>query len=182
MVLQIPYQIARQIADHAQAGYPNEVCGLLAGNRDRISSAIPITNIAGTPQTHYEINPSDQIKALKQIDKDGLEWLGIYHSHPKSPPIPSPTDIADSTDSTLKHIIVSLKDSKPKLKAWQIYETSVIPIDLIFDTQSAVNDAHEPLSNSQKTAIILTSILCVILMLMISFTLLPPAPTITPIP
>jgi proteasome lid subunit RPN8/RPN11 len=182
MNLQIPYSIARQIADHAQADYPNEVCGLLAGMGYQISSAIPISNIADMPQTHYQINPSEQIKALKQIDTNSLEWLGIYHSHPKSPPIPSPTDVADCADITLKHIIISLKDSKPKLKAWQIHKTSVIPIDLIFDTQSPMNDAHEPLSNTQKTAIILTSIICVMLMLVIAFTLLPAAPKITPIP
>jgi [CysO sulfur-carrier protein]-S-L-cysteine hydrolase len=181
-MLQIPYSIARQIADHAKDDYPNEVCGLLAGIGQQISNAIPINNITDTPQTHYQISPSEQIKALKQIDADDLEWLGVYHSHPKSLPIPSPTDIADSTDSNLIHIIVSLKDSKPKLKAWQIHETTVIPINLIFDAQSSANDAHEPLSNAQKKAIILTSIICVVLMLAISFTLLPAAPEITPIP
>jgi [CysO sulfur-carrier protein]-S-L-cysteine hydrolase len=182
MYLQIPYHIARQIADHAQNDYPNEVCGLLAGTESKISSAIPINNIADTPQNHYQLDPSEQITALKRIDADNLQWQGIYHSHPKSHPIPSPTDITDSNDSSLIHIIVSLKDSQPKLKAWQILETSVIPIELIFDTQSPSNDAHEPLSNHQKTAIILTSIICVILMLVISFTLLPAAPEITSIP
>jgi proteasome lid subunit RPN8/RPN11 len=182
MIVQIPYPIARQIADHAQSNYPDEVCGLLAGIGQEIYRAIPVTNIGDTPRTHYQMNPSEQITALKTIDADSLEWLGIYHSHPKSPPIPSPTDIADTTDYSLIHIIVSLKDSKPKLKAWQIGETHVTPIDLIFNTQTPTNDAHEPLSNPQKTAIILTSIICVILMLVISFTLLPPAPIITPIP
>lgn len=182
MYLQIQYQIARQIADHAQAGYPNEVCGLLAGNDNQISQAIPIHNIADTPTTHYQLDPSQQIKSLKQIDTDNLLWIGIYHSHPKSQPIPSTTDIQNSTDSNLVHLIVSLKETKPKLKAWRIHETSVIPIDMTFDTQSPTNDAHEPLSNTQKTAIILTSIICVILMLVISFTLLPAAPEITAIP
>jgi len=182
MLLQIPYPIARQIADHAQSDYPNEVCGLLAGNGHKISNAIPIINIANTPATHYKLDPSEQIKALKHMDSEGWEWLGIYHSHPNSPPIPSLTDIKDSTDTNLVHLIVSLKDTQPKLKVWKINETSVLPIDLLFDTQSPTNDAHEPLSNTQKTAIILTSIICVVLMLVISFTLLPAAPEITAIP
>ena len=182
MYLQIPYLIARQIADHAQVDYPNEVCGLLAGKENRISHAIPVSNIADTPTIHYQLDPSEQIKALKQLDTEELDWIGIYHSHPKSRPIPSTTDIENSKDSNLIHLIVSLKDTQPKLKAWQINETGASPIDLIFDTQSPSNDAHEPLSNTQKTAIILTSIICVILMLAISFTLLPAATVITPIP
>ncbi len=182
MQLRIPYRIARQIADQAQSDYPNEVCGLLAGEQFQISSAIPIRNIAGNPSTHYKLDPSNQIKALKHIDGLGLEWLGVYHSHPKSQPIPSPTDIDDNRHTNLIHIIVSLKDTQPKLKAWQINNADVTPIDLIFDTQAAINDAHEPLSNTQKNAIILTSIICVILMLVISFTLLPAAPEITAIP
>lgn len=180
--LLISYPVARQIADHAQSEYPNEVCGLLAGKRFQISSAIPISNIAGNPSTHYKLDPSEQIKALKEIELEGLEWLGIYHSHPKSQPIPSPTDVDENADSNLVHIIVSLKDTQPKLKAWQINETHVTPINLSFDTEATINDTHEPLSNTQKTAIILTSIICVILMLVISFTLLPAAPEITAIP
>ena len=182
MHVQIPYSVARQLADHAQADYPNEVCGLLAGIGSNIDRSIPIGNISDNPQEHYQMNPSEHVKALKRFDNDGMEWLGIYHSHPKTQPIPSQSDLNDITDYSLFHIIVSLKDSRPKLTAWKISETSVMPLDLIFDTQSPANDAHEPLSNPQKTAIILTSILCVILMLVISFTLLPPAPTITPFP
>lgn len=182
MTVEISYSVARQIADHAQRDYPNEVCGLLAGIDNQIQLAIPITNISNTPQTHFRLDPTEEIKALKQIDAEDLEWLGIYHSHPKSPPIPSTTDINQNPDNKLLHLIVSLKDTSPKLKLWHIQDQQVIPLDLIFDTQYATDDAHEPLSNTQKVAIIATSILCVILMLAISFTLLPPAPVITPIP
>lgn len=182
MAIQIPYSIARQITDHAEAQYPHEVCGLLGGIDDRIVRALPITNTSNSPDVQYHMDPTEEIKALKQIDMDGLDWMGVYHSHPKSPPIPSPTDINKATESNLLHLIVSLKDTSPKLKLWQIQNQQVIPIDLIFDTQSIPDHAHEPLSNTQKVAIIATSILCVLLMLAISFSLLPPAPEITPIP
>lgn len=182
MILKIPYAIAYQIAEYAQSDYPNEACGLLAGKNDLIQKAIPITNVADTPQTQYQLDPIEQLQALKTLDTGDLDWIGIYHSHPQSMPIPSQTDINDSKDSKLLHLIVSLKDKKPKFKAWQILEYRVIPIDLIFDTEEVNTDAHEPLSNIQKIAIIITSILSVILMLAISITLLPPAPEITAIP
>lgn len=182
MVYKIAYTVARQIADHAQDDYPNEVCGLLAGHGDHIYKAIPTKNIADNPLTEYLAEPYDQLQALKQLDAENLDWLGVYHSHPKSRPIISPTDIARATDPNLIHIIVSLQNAKPELKAWRINGHDSEAVDLIFDTQSPQNTAHEPLSNSQKLAIILSGIISVLILLTISFTLLPPAPEITPIP
>lgn len=182
MIYQIAYSVARQIADHAQADYPNEVCGLLAGNGHHIYKAIPAKNIADQPATEYLADPYDQLQALKLLDGEGLEWIGVYHSHPKSPPIVSPTDIENSTDAQLIHVIVSLQHTKPQLKAWRIDEDHIEAIDLIFDSETPNETAYEPLSKSQKLAIILSGIISVLLLLTISFTLLPPAPEITPIP
>lgn len=181
MYLQIPYSVARQIANHAQDKAPNEVCGLLVGIDRLVHHIIEVENIADTPQTNYLMNPTQQLQALKQIDEDNFEWIGVYHSHPSSPAIPSQTDIEDANNPDLIHIIVSLEGSQPHLKAWQINShSSVTPIELIFDTQQP--SQHEPLSNLQKLVIICSGIISVILLLAISFTLLPPAPQITPIP
>jgi len=182
MVYQIAYSVARQIADHAQNRYPDEVCGLLVGTGNHIQKAIPIDNIAEQPQIEYILNPTQQLHALKKIDVDNQQWLGVYHSHPKSPPIVSQTDINKATEPTLIHVIVSLQHTKPQLKAWQIKDSRVEPVDLIFDTETPADSVYEPLSNRQKLAIILSGIISVLLLLTISFTLLPPAPEITPIP
>ncbi len=182
MIYQIPYAIARQIADHAQDEYPNEVCGLLAGHSNQIQRAIPITNVASHSTTEYKLDPIEQLKALKQLDVEDLQWIGVYHSHPKSPPIVSKTDIQNASDSYLLYVIVSLQRKKPKLKAWKIQKDEVEAVDLLFDTQTPDNTAYEPLSKSQKVAIILSGIISVLLLLTISLTLLPPAPEITPIP
>lgn len=181
MHLQIPYSVARKIGNHAQDKAPKEVCGLLVGINRLVSHAIEVENIAETPQTNYLMNPTQQLQALKQIDEGELEWLGIYHSHPNSPAIPSQTDIEDANNPDLIHVIVSLETSQPHLKAWQINShSSVTPIELIFDTQQP--SQHKPLSNSQKLVIICSGIISVVLLLAVSFTLLPPAPQITPIP
>jgi len=182
MTIRIAYDVARQIADHAQSDYPNEVCGLLAGTDNHLVYAIPVTNVAKHPEVAYQLDPAEQLQALKQLDSKQLEWLGVYHSHPKSPPIVSPTDIAQATDPKLIHLIVSLQHSKPQLKVWRIHDTEVEALDLIFDTETPSNIEYEPLSNSQKVAIILSGIISVLLLLIISLTLLPPAPEITPIP
>ena len=180
MTMSISYRAARQIADRAASHYPEEVCGLLAGSGKRITKAFPVSNIAAQPETDYQLQPAEQLKALKQIDADSLTWIGIYHSHPKSGPIPSPADIQQASDDGLLHLIVSLQRSKPKLKLWRIQAAAVSPIELTFDTQSSADPPDEPLSDKQKIAIILAGALSLVFMLAISLTLLPPAPVILP--
>lgn len=180
--IRVRYETARQIADHAKTMYPEEACGLLGGTGTHITHAYPVTNMAANAGSNFQLDPNEQLQALKHIDLIGLNWIGVYHSHPRSNPIPSQSDITGSNDPNLIHLIVSLKSNKPKLKAWKISEFEILPLEVLFDTESEQNTAHEPLSNSQKTAIIIASLLSVMLMLAISLSLLPPAPIITPVP
>ena len=180
--IHITYETARQIADHAKTVYPEEACGLIAGAGSIITHAFPVTNVAENCHLTFQLDPNEQLQALKEIDHIGIDWIGVYHSHPQSSPIPSQSDIKGSRDPKLIHLIVSLKSNKPKLKAWKISEFEVLPLEVLFDTESEQNTVHEPLSNSQKTAIIIASLLSVMLMLAISLSLLPPAPIITPAP
>jgi proteasome lid subunit RPN8/RPN11 len=182
MVYQIAYAVTRQIADHAQNDYPNEVCGLLVGRGNHIQKAIPITNTSPTPRTAYVLHAGEQLNTLLEIDEDNFDWIGVYHSHPTSPPIASQTDIALATDPSLVHVIISLQHTKPQLKAWRIDAHQAEPIDLIFDTEAPDTTSYAPLSKSQKLSIVLAGVISVLLLLTISFTLLPPAPEITAIP
>ena len=178
MTMRISYRAACQIADHAARHHPEEVCGLLAGSGNRITKVFPISNIADAPETSYRLQPTEQLQAIKQIDADSLTWIGVYHSHPQSHPIPSPADIQQACDDSLLHLIVSLQRGKPKLKLWRIQATSADPIELLFDTQSKADQPDEPLSDRQKIAVILAAVLSLIAMLAISLTLLPAAPAI----
>lgn len=180
--LLLPYPIARDIAQEAKDNYPEEVCGILGGQDNKVSAYFPIANIAKSPQTRYEMQANSLLKALKKMDEQNLDWIAIYHSHPTSPPILSQTDIAEAVDTKPVYLIISLQQSKPQFKAWRIADTEIIPVDVHIGDKLPDSIYHEPLSNQQKAAIIVASILCVIVMLAISITLLPPAPVITPIP
>ena len=81
--------------DQVDAGVPLESCGLLAGVGGVVQKVIPIPN-ALQSETRYRLAPSEQLAAFEQIERDGLELLAIYHSHPKGPIHPSPTDIAEA--------------------------------------------------------------------------------------
>lgn len=181
MAVRIPYAVARQIADHALSEAPNEACGVLAGTREQISCAIPLDNASDSPNTHFRFDPNQQLKALKALDAAGLGWVGVYHSHLHTPPIPSREDIEAAVDRGLLQLIVSLESAKPKLKLWQARGSSVTPIALVFDTDS-VEAIDERLSRGQQVAIVIAAIASVLLLLAVSLLLLPPAPEITPVP
>ena len=179
MAATISYAVARQIADHSAGQQPKEACGLLGGRADRILAAYPLKNVAQAPQARYEIDPREQLLALKAIDGAQLDWLGVYHSHPRSAPIPSQSDIAECADSGLLQLIVSLERSKPRLKLWRVDRDSVSPIELLYETEIAPE--REPaLSQSQQAALVIAAIAAALILLIISFALLPPAPDLMP--
>jgi len=181
MAVRIAYAVARQIADHALSKAPNEACGILAGSREHISRAIPLDNAADAPDRHFRFDPKEQLEALKALDAYGLEWIGVYHSHPQTPPIPSQADIEAAVDSSLLQLIVSLQSAKPKLKLWQVDGSSVTPIGLVFDTEENV-EFDDRLSRHKQVAIVIAGIASVLLLLAVSLMLLPPAPEIAPVP
>jgi len=81
--------------DQVATDVPLESCGLLAGIGEDVQQVIPVPN-ALKSAIRYRFDPYAQLAAFDQIEKDGLELLAIYHSHPKGPPHPSPTDIAEA--------------------------------------------------------------------------------------
>jgi proteasome lid subunit RPN8/RPN11 len=181
MAVTIAYPVARQIVDHAADQLPNEACGLLAGSTDHIVAAHPLRNIAAAPETQFQVDPAEQLRALKAIDAAELDWIGLYHSHPRNAPIPSERDIRECADSGLLQLIVSLERAKPQLKLWSVEQSSVRSLELVYDIVGEP-DKERPLSRPQQAAVVIVGIVAVLIMLLISFTLLPPAPEIMPGP
>ena len=108
--------------NHARAQYPAEACGLIAGRERQIMVAVGLRNVAEQPEKRFAIDPAEQLQALKTIDVEGLRWIGVYHSHPFSAPIPSSEDLDSANDYGLLQLIVSLRGSKPAFKLWQVHD------------------------------------------------------------
>jgi proteasome lid subunit RPN8/RPN11 len=79
---------------HAAEGYPMEVCGMLVAERGSktVSRALRVRNLVQDRRDRYEMDPRDQIRVQRECDRDGLEVLGYYHSHPDHPARASETD------------------------------------------------------------------------------------------
>lgn len=78
---------------HAERGYPDEVCGVMAGEGDRVEESMECKNL-NTERAHdrYELDPASFNAADSEARGKGLGITGIYHSHPDHPARPSETD------------------------------------------------------------------------------------------
>src|SRR5256886_13554517 len=91
---------ARQVAAirrHGEADYPAEACGLIGGavegDRKVAVQLVPLVNQrTDSARNRYLIDPESFRRAQEKLDRDGLEVIGGYHSHPDHPPAPSAFD------------------------------------------------------------------------------------------
>ena len=80
---------------HVSRRLPNEACGLLAGKGAQVRFTRGIPNTERSP-VRFRMAPMAQWRAFQKIESAELDLIGIYHSHPKGPDAPSPTDIAEA--------------------------------------------------------------------------------------
>ncbi len=91
---------------HVEACLPQEACGLLGGAGGQVRSIVPVTNAERSP-VRYRMDPLEQVRAILSIEEDGLELVGIFHSHPLGPEGPSATDLAQITYPEAVYLIWS---------------------------------------------------------------------------
>ncbi len=108
------------LADHARTEAPRECCGLLVGTGGLIDEYIRTDNIRAG-EVEYEIEPAQHFAAIKRTRQMGRTILGGYHSHPRSPAVPSPTDLARAHAEFL-YVIVSLCDAVPDIRAYRLVD------------------------------------------------------------
>ena len=91
-----PRQVAA-IRRHGEADYPAEACGLIGGaveaDRKVALQLVPLANQrTDSARNRYLIDPMSFRRAQERLDRDGLEVIGVYHSHPDHAPAPSAFD------------------------------------------------------------------------------------------
>jgi len=131
----IRQQVLDELVAHARAEAPLECCGLLMGGtmteNTTIDSSIPARNILASP-TRYQVDPDDHFAAIRRARGESREIVGAYHSHPRSAPDPSPTDIAEAAYPDFIYVIVSLVDpSRPEVRGFRIGGGNVKAMPLV---------------------------------------------------
>lgn len=98
-----PNHWAQMEAD-ISAKEPEEACGLIAGEGNHARLVIPVTNMLHSPN-RFRMDPKEELDAFLMAEKDGLEILAIYHSHPQGIDKPSITDLEEVTFLGIVYLI-----------------------------------------------------------------------------
>ena len=114
-----------EIVAQARAEAPNECCGIV-GTRDGEAVELFKTRNAAASPLRYEIDSKDLLRAYTAIDDAGLDVGIIYHSHTRSAPEPSQTDINLARFPDAIYLIVGVQDpERDELRAWYIDDGKV---------------------------------------------------------
>jgi proteasome lid subunit RPN8/RPN11 len=82
------------IIKQAQTNHPQECGGFLGGKDLTISAILPTFNAHLYNKTDtFAVTSEDILRAHEFFDKHGLEYFGIYHTHPKASATPSDQDL-----------------------------------------------------------------------------------------
>ena len=121
-------RISRQLLDdviaHARADAPNECCGMIASSNGEAVAVHRARNAAASP-FRYEMDGMEQYRIQTAIEDAGHELGAIYHSHTRSAPEPSQTDINLAFYPEAVYVIVGLKGPEPDVRAWLIVDGTV---------------------------------------------------------
>lgn len=116
------------IREHGEKDFPNECVGFLYGTDKNgirhIELAKPIVNSKeGDQRRRFEISPIDYMKAEQYALIHQTTLLGVYHSHPQHPAVPSEHDLKQALPF-FTYIIVSVMDGKSDLlTSWRLSDT-----------------------------------------------------------
>ena len=112
------------ILEDAEKTYPHGCCGFFYGNDDDervVLEARPVENTKEeNRERRFEISAKDYLQAEQYADENDLTLLGVYHSHPEHPAIPSEHDLRQALPY-FSYIIVSVKKAKTvNVLSWKL--------------------------------------------------------------
>lgn len=117
------------IVAHARADDPNECCGLVS-SRDGDAVKVYRTTNTEASRFRFVIDPSEQLRVYTEIEDAGLDLGAIYHSHTRSEPKPSQTDINLAFYPEALYVIVGLAGDEPDVRAYEIRDGQVADAEL----------------------------------------------------
>lgn len=131
MVLKLKESDYKSIIDYCEKNYPKESCGILAGKNSIVEKIYFMKNVSDTPQTCYFMEPKEQINVMKEIRENGMELVGIFHSHIDVKAYLSKKDIELAFYPDAFYVVISIIDGKfNQMNAFKISEKSITQEDI----------------------------------------------------
>jgi [CysO sulfur-carrier protein]-S-L-cysteine hydrolase len=131
--MKIARDLYEQMIAHAREEAPNECCGMVGSSDGQAVAVYRAVNAEASP-LRFRIDPEEQLELHNRIEQAGLELGAIYHSHTRTEPRPSQTDInfAKLWPGVL-WIIVGLVGGEPDVRTWRIDDGRVSDAELVVE-------------------------------------------------
>ncbi len=121
-----------EIVAHAARDAPNECCGLVLGRDATATSARALENLAASP-FRFDIDGRELI-SFAFADEDDEQLVAIYHSHTRSAPYPSQTDVNFAAGwPGVEWLIVGIpkaQDAEPEVRSYLIDDGTIRAIEI----------------------------------------------------
>src|SRR6201991_4831325 len=122
--------IRQLLIEDAVNTFPDECCGFLFGREEHDGTRLVVDILVvdnsreGDKTRRFAISPQDYMAAESHALDHDWTLLGIYHSHPKHPAIPSEHD-RKAAQPYFSYVIISVMDKDTiDLKSWLLNEQS----------------------------------------------------------
>jgi proteasome lid subunit RPN8/RPN11 len=123
-VLNISNQLIEQINAHVEQAYPEEGAGFLIGEDGEVKEILALSNAREDEARHnrFLITPEEYLKAELKADSLGLSLIGVFHSHPDCPNVPSEYD-REWAQPFFSYIITRVDNGKAvSHRSWRLVE------------------------------------------------------------
>jgi Predicted metal-dependent protease of the PAD1/JAB1 superfamily len=114
---------------HIRSCLPEEACGLIGGIENRAVQIFPIENEYHSP-VRFRMRPEEQLRVFLALEQNGLDLIGIYHSHPTGPEFPSETDRSEFAYPGTAYLILSPHGVDWQVRGYQINAEQFIEFPL----------------------------------------------------
>jgi len=94
IVLRISKELTLRMEAHLEKAYPGEGAGFLLGTDGDVKDVLLLENAREEEARHnrFLITPEDYLKAEMTAANLGVDLIGVFHSHPDCPNVPSEYD------------------------------------------------------------------------------------------
>ena len=109
-IIKISESLRKNLELHANEQNPYEACAILLGNKDKKiweATEIFLTENIEKSEINFTVSNEQLLEGYKMAEEKGLDVVGIFHSHPKSLPSPSNTEIKFMKGNPIPWIIYS---------------------------------------------------------------------------
>ena len=123
-MLVVSNELIEQINSHVEKAYPEEGAGFLIGDNGEVKEIIALSNAREDEARHnrFLITPEDYLKAELKADSLGLSLIGVFHSHPDCPNVPSEYD-REWAQPFFSYVITRVDEGKAvSHRSWRLVE------------------------------------------------------------